>query len=130
MLKVIYAETGQYLEHSPSAVADWLTQQHRLANHMGQPLVVERCTGTILLPANDEVVSGVDRLLAAQPDDVQADWSYADPDMIEVVMAGLWVSPVANGHEGAFLVDMGDRTALTLMGFWADAARQLSAISR
>ncbi|MEL6222044.1 MAG: alr0857 family protein [Cyanobacteria bacterium J06626_14] len=129
MLKVIYSETGQYLEHTSSAMTEWLAQQRQLASHIGDELIVESCTAAILLPASYTVMAELTQLVAPFKGSTM-EWSYVDADMIEVVLCGLWVSSFVEGHEGTFLVDMSDLTALALMQLWADAARQMSTVSR
>ncbi|MEB3211978.1 MAG: hypothetical protein VKL39_11515 [Leptolyngbyaceae bacterium] len=129
MLKVIYSETGQYLEHSCSAIAPWLMKQYQLAAYMGHDLFVEECTATVLLPANDDVIAELDRMIL-HPTCSPIDWAYAEIDTVEVVLSGVWISPWAHSHEGTFLSDVDDSTALKLIQIWADVARHTSAISR
>ncbi|MEM7771222.1 MAG: alr0857 family protein [Cyanobacteria bacterium P01_E01_bin.6] len=129
MLKVIYTETGQYLEHTSSTLQCWMICQHRLANQVGDRLSVEHCTASILLPADTRVITMLESITMNEVSRPFI-WEYADLHTIEVVFSGLWVSPDANGHEGTVLVEVGDRIAVELFHLWADAAKQMSTISQ
>lgn len=128
MLKVIYTETGQYLEYTSSSLNHWLTRQQRLAARMGYTLYIESCTASILLPENDEIIMA---LMAMSTHDCSRSltWSQADAHTIEVMFSGIWVSPHISNHEGTVITDLGERTALALFHFWANAAQHISAMS-
>jgi len=128
MLKVIYTETGQHLEYVSSAFHQWIAYQRCLVSQMGGTLHVEGCTASILLPATQEVINTLKTIHsnAVQGEHGSVTWSQADADSLEVMLVGVWISShVAAIHavtcEGAFLTDLGDRTALVLLQLWEQA---------
>ena len=128
MLKVIYTETGQYLEYTSSSLNHWLTRQQQLAARMGYTLYVESCTASILLPARDETISTL-MIMSTHDCSGTLAWAQADTHTIEVMFPGIWVSPSISNHEGTVITDLGDRTALALFHFWVNATQHMSAMS-
>ena len=128
MLKVIYTETGQYLEYTSSSLNHWLARQRQLAARVGHTIYVESCTASILLPARDEIITVLIALSTHECGEPLT-WTQADAHTVEVMFAGIWVSPHISNHEGTVVTDLGDRTALALFHFWVNAAQHISAMS-
>lgn len=127
MLKVMYTETGQYLEHVSTSLSSWLARQHHLAKQTGYDVHIETCTASILLPDQPDWIAAL-QSIQRQDGAPPFHWNRADAEMIEVMLPGVWMTSHPDSEEGAFLADLGDRTVMTLVHLWALTMAPISPI--
>ncbi|MDX2272604.1 MAG: hypothetical protein NW237_11760 [Cyanobacteriota bacterium] len=96
MLKLIYTETGIYLEIVAESLQDWLAIRQSLSACLDQPFVIESSAASFLLPAD---LPGLETLAE------QIDLDICDTDYLEVSLEGMWISSNAQGSEGVFVCD-------------------------
>lgn len=129
MLKVIYTETGQYLESISETAQDWVTRHRRLSGHAGRAVHTEVCTASILLPMQVELITTLARLAASELCGGLT-WAIADSEHVEVAFSGVWLSASSQDHEGAFIANVSDRTARTLCRLWRQSTLRMSPVQR
>lgn len=126
MLKVIYTETGQYLETTAEAVCVWMAVQKNLAHHVGRAFFTEPCRASLLVPRYGDLTTLLDRLCGDETSGV-VEWAIADADFIEVTLVGYWTASTAAGQasanphcieEGVVVLDMDDCIAAQLLSLW------------
>lgn len=134
MLKVIYTETGQYLEITAETVRVWMAVQKNLAHQVGRVFYTEPCRASLLVPRCGELVTRLDCLCCDKTSGV-VEWAIADAELIEVVLAGYWTVSTATAQtdlnfqdieEGVVVLDMDDCIAEQLLSLWN--AAQLSPV--
>ncbi|GEM_PF-5783513 len=123
MLKVIYTETGQYLEITAETVQTWMTVQRNLAHHVGREFYAESCRASLLMPREADCMVLLDRLCSDETSGV-AEWAIADSNSIEVTLIGYWTVSVQaklnlnDTEEGVVVLDMHDYGAEQLLSLW------------
>ncbi|MBF2001985.1 MAG: hypothetical protein IGS38_14835 [Synechococcales cyanobacterium M58_A2018_015] len=116
MLKITYLESGLYLEQLPEPVEDWLALRMILTLRMGQRLVVEPSTASLLIPAALITRSRLARL--AHTTDVTL--SPVDDADVEVVLSGVWLASGGN-EEGVFVAMLHPAIEQMLLQLWQEA---------
>jgi hypothetical protein len=127
MLKVTYLESGLYLEFLQQTIEDWIALRVLLALRLGQRLVVERSTASLLLPIDLVQTSGLEALTR-----------YEEPVMItvcdvndcEVSLQGSWISSSADEAEGVFIAALNPKLEQVLLKLWQASQVEASSIWR
>lgn len=116
MLKITYLESGLYLEQLPEPLEDWLALRMLLTLRMGQRLVVEPSTASLLIPAALITRSRLVRL--AYSADVTL--SPVDDADVEVVLSGVWLAS-GGTEEGVFVAMLHPAIEQMLLQLWQEA---------
>lgn len=127
MLKITYLENGLYLECLQETLEDWIELRVVLALRMGQRLLIERSTASVLLPLNLIKQSGLE-LIARREEAILLDRS--DADYLEVSLQGTWVSSGDHETEGVFVAMLNPATEQLLVRLWQASQVQPSSVWR
>ncbi len=127
MLKFTYTETALFLEHLSDALDQWIELRMRLSRQVKRHLRMERCSASFLLPINL-----AERALLYETDDYDVwdslEWAIADPESIEIILRGIWLSSGAVDSEGVFLTCLSDRAEAKLMQLWQESQANITAL--
>lgn len=127
MLKVTYLESGLYLEFLQETIEDWIALRVLLALRLGQRLVVERSTASLLLPI-DLVKSS--RLEALMHQEKAVTLAVCDAHDLEVSLQGTWISSSADETEGVFVAALNPAIEQVLLQVWQASQAEASSIWR
>lgn len=127
MLKVTYLESGLYLEFLQETIEDWIALRVVLALRLGQRLVVERSTASLLLPINLVKVSGLETVLRHEK---AVTLTVCDVNDMEVSLQGTWISSSADETEGVFLAALEPVVEQVLLQVWQASHVEASSIWR
>ena len=127
MLKVIYTQTGQHLEALTESRQTWIALQHTLARQAGQTLQVQKCTATLLLSTSPTLLDTLIHIAAGESNQTIT-WAIADCDYTEVVLSGTWLYQISDPEEGAFVADVSNHTATSLIRLWLMHSQTVSCI--
>lgn len=115
MLKVTYLESGLYLEQLEQSVEEWITQRVLLAVRMGQQLVVDRNTASLLLPIDLVKRSS---LIALMYEEMDVTLFQVDAEYFEISLQGTWISSSDQGTEGVFVTVLNAAIESVLFNIW------------
>lgn len=115
MLKVTYLESGLYLEQLEQSVEEWITQRVLLAVRMGQQLVVDRNTASLLLPIDLVKRSS---LIALVYEEMDVTLFQVDAEYFEISLQGTWISSSDQGTEGVFVTVLNAAIESVLFNIW------------
>lgn len=127
MLKVTYLESGLYLEFLQETIEDWIALRVVLALRLGQRLVVERSTASLLLPIDLVKASGLETVLQHEK---AVTLAVCDVNDVEVSLQGTWISSSADESEGVFLVALNPAVEQVLLQVWQASQVEASSIWR
>jgi hypothetical protein len=127
MLKVTYLESGLYLEFLQETIEEWIALRVVLALRLGQRLVVERSTASLLLPIDLVKASGLETVLQHEK---VVTLAVCDVNDVEVSLQGTWISSSADESEGVFLVALNPVVEQVLLQVWQAAQVEASSIWR
>ncbi|MFM7425728.1 MAG: alr0857 family protein [Elainella sp.] len=125
MLKITYLESGLYLEYLQETVEDWLALRVILALRMGQRLVVERTTASLLLPTALVKRSALEPIARREQ---AALLSQVDDQYMEVSLSGTWL--YSGEEEGVFVTMLHPSIEHLVFRLWQLAQSETSAINR
>lgn len=127
MLKLTYLESGLYLELLSESVEDWLALRVVFALRMGDRLVAEKMTASLLLPIDLLQRSSLEKLVRQE----EGIWlAQGDADHIEVSLAGTWMTSGAAESEGIFVTAFNPVLESLLFQLWQMSQVEASSISR
>jgi hypothetical protein len=125
MLKITYLESGLYLEYLSDTVEDWLSLRLILALRLGQRLVVERTTASLLLPIALVQRSALETIARREG---AALLSPVDDQDMEVSLSGTWLH--SGEEEGVFVTTLHPSIEHLLFRLWQLAQTEPSSINR
>ncbi len=128
MLKFIYTDTGLYLEHLTQPLEEWLSVRVMLSLRAKQPLRIEDCTASFLLPAHLSAIAILKATLEAEGEAITL--SRCDADYVEVTLPGTWVSSQPEEAEGVFVAIASERAEFLLSELWQMAQAGASSLKR
>lgn len=123
MLKLTYIENDFKMERLAQPLEDWVETRIMLARQAGLTFNIELSTASFLLPIDLPYLSK----LQVEPAEAIA-LSLCDADYIEVSLKGTWIASEADGEEGVFVVEMGDRAEFLLFNLWQESLAYVSAM--
>ncbi|MCF2970605.1 hypothetical protein L1047_05275 [Synechococcus sp. Nb3U1] len=109
MLKLIYGETGVYVERVTQSQEDWLRQQHQLAACVGAILWQEIAVGTLLLPLD-----------SAHQLPADLDWIPCDEEWLEVELTGFWLAANSKVDTGTLVTQQEPSVEALLFRLWQE----------
>jgi len=117
MLKIIYTETGLYLERPSDSLESWITTHVLLSVRAGINLCLQPTRASLLLKGNaqevEEFMSKIDRetrkLLGL---------SCVDNEYLEVNLQGTWLDGGSKIDEGIFVTSLSDNLEKDLFELW------------
>ncbi len=112
MLKLMYTDTGIYLEQLTQPLNAWVEMRLAFAIQVGSSLYVEAGRGSFLLP--NTVV--LDHKIHEQ---IEID--RCDEDTLEISLEGLWLSSDGTQHEGILAVELDPELEYHLFQVWQQA---------
>jgi len=120
MLKLIYTETGLYLELLTANLDDWIEQRLIFATNTGEPLLANAEKATFLLPEPLCEATSVNFYLHNQG--VESVTAHrCDLDRVEIGLTGYWLSTHTDIAEGIFVSQLPDRVESYLWQLWLSA---------
>ncbi len=126
MLKLTYLESGLYLELLSESVEDWLALRVVFALRMGDRLVAERTTASLLLPIDLFQRSSLEKLVRQE----EGVWSaQGDADHIEVSLTGTWIASDEEDSEGIFVTTLNPVLESLLFQIWQASQVRASSVS-
>ncbi len=125
MLKVTYLESGLYLEYLQETVEDWLSLRVILALRIGQRLIVERTTASLLLPVALVKRSALESIARREE---SALLSQVDDQYMEVTLSGTWLH--SSEEEGVFVATLHPSIEHLVFQLWKMAQTEASSINR
>ncbi len=123
MLKLTYIENDFKMERLAQPLEDWVETRVILARQVGLTFNIELSTASFLLPADLPYLS---KLQVERAEEIAL--SVCDADYIEVSLKGTWIASEAEGEEGVFVVEMGDRAEFLLFNLWQESLAYVSAM--
>ena len=120
MLKLIYTETDLRLEHLTQSPETWIAKRVILSLRVGQPLLVEPCSASLLLPASLAARDALEAQVQAESLEAVA-ISICDPDCWEVSLRGIWLSARAEPVEGIFVAAIAPSIECLIFALWQDS---------
>jgi hypothetical protein len=127
MLKVTYLESGLYLEFLQETIEDWIALRVVFALRLGQRLVLERSTASLLLPTDLVKTSGLEAALRHEEGVTLA---VCDLNDLEVSLQGTWVSSSMDETEGVFVAALNPAIEQVLLQVWQASQVEASSIWR
>lgn len=128
MLKLIYTESGFYLERfTNSSIEDWIKARLLLHLRAGATLFVEPTTASFLLPVDLPYLADLEAL--KQEDEEILDIYPCDEDHVEISLEGTWLASQEESESGIFVCAMSDRAEYFLYKLWKEAQIGASVIS-
>jgi len=118
MLKLIYTETGFFLERLAQPIEEWVKARVILALRAGTTLCVEPSTASFLLPADLPQLHHLER--QQEREDAIA-LSLCDAEYIEVSLQGTWLTSDTDGAEGIFVTSMSYNVEFFLLKLWEES---------
>ncbi len=112
MLKLIYGDTGVYLERVAQTQETWLHQQLYLAACAGETLWQEIAIGTLLLPLD-----------CAHQLPADLDWIPCDDAWLEVELTGLWLAANSEVDTGTLATEQEPEWEALLFRLWQEQER-------
>ena len=118
MLKLIYIESGFYMERLTQALEQFIVLRVMLAMGVGQKILVEPSSAAFLLPVSSPELSMLE--VAAQKEG----WEdiaicVADDEFLEVSLGGIWITTLyPEKDNGVFITALSDRIELLLFKLW------------
>lgn len=125
MLKVTYLESGLYLEYLQETVEDWLALRVILALRIGQRLVVERTTASLLLPTALVKRSALESIARREEATLL---TQVDDQYMEVSLSGTWLH--SGEEEGVFVATLHPSVEHLVFRLWQRAQAETSSINR
>ncbi|MBC6473624.1 MAG: hypothetical protein GDA48_13080 [Hormoscilla sp. GM102CHS1] len=119
MLKLTYIENDFKMER----LEDWVETRIMLARQAGVGFNIEGSTASFLLPIDLPYLSKL-QVECAEAIALSA----CDADYIEVSLKGTWIASEAQGEEGVFVLEMGDRAEFLLFNLWQESLAYVSAM--
>jgi hypothetical protein len=119
MLKVMYGEAGLHLECLTQLTEDWIALQAILAVRTARQFVVEHCSASLLLRADLDGLSVLERLIGREEMGLIA-LSICDAEFVEVSLRGVWIS-AGDAEEGSFVVMLSHAAEILLLQLWQES---------
>jgi hypothetical protein len=119
MLKITYSETGIHLESLSYSLDELVSLRVLLALRLGQTLLVQPGTATLLLPIATQ------RILRSLLQETAIVIAPCDADFLEVELRGSWIAQDVEQLEGVFVAAVSDRAEFILLTLWRDAFDRL-----
>ncbi|MEB3292776.1 MAG: hypothetical protein VKJ24_06420 [Synechococcales bacterium] len=120
MLKITYSETGIYLERLSYSLEELVSLRVMLALRLGQNLLIQPGTATLLLPIATR------RILLSLIQETAIAITPCDAEFLEVELRGSWMAQDGERQDGIFVAEVGDRAELILLTLWRDALDRLA----
>lgn len=127
MLKLTYLESGLYLELLSECVEDWLALRVIFALRMGDRLVAERTTASLLLPIDLFQRSSLEKLVLQEEG---AGLAQGDAEHLEVSLTGIWIAASEADTEGIFVTNLNPVLESLLFQIWQASQVRTSSVSR
>ncbi|NJO80330.1 MAG: hypothetical protein HC827_18680 [Cyanobacteria bacterium RM1_2_2] len=127
MLKVTYLESGLYLESLQETIEDWIALRVLLALRLGQRLVVERSTASLLLPIDLVKTAGLEAMTRHEE---AVTITVCDANDCEVCLQGSWISSSTDETEGVFIAALNPAIEQVLLKLWQTSQAKASSIWR
>ncbi len=110
MLKIIYVESGSYIEYVAQSAAAFVEERLRFAASVGAQLTAEAGWASVLISLD---LSGI-AALASEP---KVSLSRSDTESVEVSFAGTWLAAIG-AEEGLFVTELSVASEHHLMALW------------
>lgn len=129
MLKITYTETGLHLEQVAQSVEEWVTLRVMVSLRTGHPLLLERCTASLLLPT--VLVERYQLVQLSQQEHAGViEFCVGDAEFTEVNLRGTWISAEIGAVEGVFVTMVAHRAEFLLLKLWQESQLYASVQSR
>lgn len=119
MLKLIYTETGFWLERLPQSLEEWVLSRVTLSLRAGLRLLFEPSTASFLIAVDKPWQTLLQT--AADLDNEAIAVCVCDAECVEVSLRGTWLTTDGESAEGVFVAVISDRTELLLFNLWLEA---------
>ena len=128
MLKLIYTESGFYLEQMAVPLEALIAQRVALAVRLGQKLHIEPGQASFLVPDRAEELAHMERCLQVEERD-RLTTAEVDRGFVELTVAGTWVAETVMADEGIFFTTFSPSTEHLLYKLWQTSEAQVSFLS-
>lgn len=117
MLKIIYTETGLYLEKLSESLESWVTNHVILSLRAGIALCTEPTKACLTLKGTDKEYEAFMGILDVETSKLLA-LSFADPEYLEIGFEGIWLDLGHKIDEGTFVTSISEPVEQYIYEWW------------
>lgn len=125
MLKLIYTESGFYIERITASLEAIIAKRVVLATRLGESLHVAPNHASFLVSIQADGLTELELSLDLDEGRI-LDIVAVDADFVEVNVRGTWIARTLDAEEGILLVSLSDRVEQLLHHLWEISTETLS----
>lgn len=124
MLKITYTELGIHLEYLSQSLEEWIARRVIFSLQIGQRLLIERCTASLLLPI--QAIDVLDAAIACR-EAMQAISLYpCDHEHLELTLTVTWLTTNPAAEEGICVAALPSHLEQLIFNTWQASQLQRS----
>jgi hypothetical protein len=128
MLKLSYTDTSLHIEKLSTSVEKWIGQRVLLAVRVGNTVSVEPLNAAFGLSSDASAWKDLEHLICQEASDLIS-LSVCDVDMVEIGLAGYWLSATSHSEEGIFVTHLPAAIESLIVEIWQAAQHQQPAFN-
>jgi hypothetical protein len=127
MLKLSYTDTDLHIEKLSTSVEKWIGQRVLLAMRVGTAVSVEPMNAAFGLSTDISNWKDLEHLICREASDLIS-LSICDVDMVEIGLAGYWLSSTSQSDEGIFVTHLPTAIESLIVEIWQASQHQQPAL--